>query len=198
MYNPGESPFHVRGSRYVNICEHVAATVPGGVQAMYAALPEGALRDFFGQSFAPQQFYDALPIRPLTELVAKLEGRSWEDSIRARAQDFARREIGLFRGLRMRVTTPERVVEQLERTALDNFNFGQTEIVEVGPGLSKVVFHEVPQPLGPWFLPTMAGYAGFLIEKAGGHQPQCGGRLIPKGRRDKIGLVDVCVTLSWG
>ena len=170
---------------------------PNGVQSMQSALPPGPLLDFFNQSFAPKQWYDALPIRPLTELVAKLERRTWEDSIHARARDFAQREAGLMRRVRMRVSSPEKIVEELERAALDNFNFGQSELVEVGPGLAKVAFHEVPQPLGSWFMPTMAGYAGVLIEKAGGSQPQCGGRLIPKGRRDKIGLVDVRINLSW-
>ena len=84
-----------------------------------------------------------------------------------------------------------------ERAALDNFNFGESEIVEIGPGRSQVVFHEVPQPLGSWFLPTMAGYAGVLIERAGGKKPVVNGRLIPKGQRDAIGLVDVRVNLTW-
>ncbi|MCA9686732.1 MAG: hypothetical protein KC457_31490 [Myxococcales bacterium] len=187
----------MRGSRYLGIREHVATTVPGGVEALLEALPTGALRDFCAQRFAAKEWYDALPIRPITELVAKLEGRAWEDSIRARAQDFARLELGLLRRLKMKLSSPEKVVEQLERAALDNFNFGESEIVEIGPGRSQVVFHEVPQPLGSWFLPTMAGYAGVLIERAGGKKPVVNGRLIPKGQRDAIGLVDVRVNLTW-
>lgn len=197
MYAPGESPFHVRGSRYLAIRDHVAATVPGGTQGLHAAMPSGPLRDFCAQSFQAKDWYDALPIRPFTECVAKFEGRTWEESIHARAQDFARRELGLLGRLQARVRTPEKIVERLERAALDNFDFGQSEIISIEAGRSQVVFHEVPQPLGSWLLPTMAGYVGILIEQAGGTQAEVKGRLIPKGRRDAIGLVDVRVNLTW-
>ena len=43
----------------------------------------------------------------------------------------------------------------------------------------------------------MAGYAGVLVERAGGRELEVGGRLIPKGRRDAIGLVEVRVNLTW-
>ena len=198
VFSPGESPFHVRGTTYLGIRDYAKAHVQGGMDAVVRALPEGPHRAFAGQMFVGTGWYDALPLRPLTEMVAKLEGRSWEDSVRTRAAEVARRDLNVFRRVLFLALRPEKVVERLQLAALQYFDFGKTEIVEADKGHSKVIFHEVPQPLGPWFLPMMQGYAGVLIEAAGGKQPQIGGRLIPKGNREGMGLVDVHVDMRWG
>ena len=197
MYAPGESPFHVRGSTYLGICEHVKATLPGSMEAVNKAMPAGPHRSFIEQAFTADGWYDALTIRPLTEVIAKLEKRSWEDSLRARAQELARRESGGLGRVRMMATSPEKVVEKLQLGALDRFDFGKTEIVEADRGHSKAAFREVPQPLGTWLIATLEGSASVLITNAGGKQPKLSGRLIPTGRRGNMGLVDVRVDISW-
>lgn len=198
MYAPGESPFHVRGSTYLGINEHVAATLPGGIAAVTKAMPEGPHRSFITQAFTADGWYDALTIRPLTEVIAKLEKLGWEDSLRARAQEFARRETGGLNRVRMIASSPEKVVEKLQLGALDRFDFGKAEIVEAGKGHSKAAFHEVPQPIAAWLVATLDGYSNVMISHAGGKQPQITSRLIPTGRRGNMGLVDVRVDISWG
>lgn len=197
MNAPGESPFHVRGSAYLDIRAYADAKISGGMTAVAGALPEGPHRAFVMQPFDGQTWYDALPLRPLTEIMAKLEGRDWEASVRARAEDAARRDLGVLGRVRARASTPERMVERLQKVALDRFDFGESECLEAQPGQAKVVFRAVPQPLGSWFLAMMRGYAGVLIIQSGGKQPQIGGRLIPKGRRAEVGLVDVRIELGW-
>jgi hypothetical protein len=167
------------------------------MEAVTKAMPEGPHRSFIAQAFTADGWYDALTIRPLTEIIAKLEKRSWEDSLRARAQELARRETGGLKRVRMMATSPEKVVEKLQLGALERFNFGQAEIVEAERGHSKVAFHEVPQPLGAWLIATLDGASGVLISHAGGKQPQFTSRLIPTGRRDNMGLVDVRVDMTW-
>jgi hypothetical protein len=178
--------------------DHVKANIAGGMDAVASALPDGPHRDFVRQMFLPVGWYDALPIRPITEIIAKLERRPWEASVRARAQDTAVRDLTLVHRMLLAASSPERVVEKLQRAALQYFDFGESEIVEAARGHSKVVLRGVPQPLGPWFLPMLDGYAGTLIARAGGKEPKIGGRLIPRGSKDKIGLVDVHVDMSWG
>ncbi|PRP96216.1 hypothetical protein [Enhygromyxa salina] len=197
MYAPGESPFHVRGSTYLGIRDHVKATLPGGLEAVFEAMPQGPHRSFVEQAFTADGWYDALTIRPLTEIIAKLEQRSWEDSLRARASDLARREHGVLGRVRMIASSPEKIAEKLQLAALERFDFGQAEIVETGRGLSKVAYHEVPQPLGAWLIASLDGHASVAISNAGGKQPKLNSRLIPQGRRGDMGLVDVRVELSW-
>jgi len=192
-----ETAFHVRGSTYLGMRDYVKANIPGGMEAVAAALPDGPHREFVRQIFLPIGWYDALPIRPITEIIAKLERRSWEDSVRARAQQAAIRDLKLIHRVLLLATSPERVVERLQRAALQYFDFGETEITEAERGHSKVVLRGVPQPLGPWFLPMLDGYAGTLITRAGGKQPEIKGRLIPRGREHGIGLVDVHIDMSW-
>lgn len=198
VYAPGESPFHVRGSTYLGMRDYVKANIAGGMDAVASALPDGPHRGFVRQMFVAVGWYDALPIRPVTEIIAKLERRPWEQSVRARAQDTAIRDLTLVHRVLLAASSPERIVEKLQRAALQYFDFGESEIVEAERGHSKVVLRGVPQPLGPWFLPMLDGYAGTLIARAGGKDPKVTGRLIPRGTKDKIGLVDVHVDMSWG
>jgi hypothetical protein len=177
--------------------DYVKAKVPGGMDAVANALPDGPHREFVRQVFLPVAWYDALPIRPITEIIAKLERRPWEDSVRARAQDTAVRDLTLLHRVLLAASSPERVVEKLQRASLRYFDFGETEILEAERGHSKCVMRGVPQPLGSWFLPMLDGYAGTLIARAGGKEPKVGGRLIPRGSKDGIGLVDVHVDMSW-
>lgn len=197
MYAPGESPFHVRGSTYLGICEHVKATLPGGIAAVNDSMPEGPHRSFIEQTFTADDWYDALTIRPLTEIIAKLEKRSWEESLRARAQELARREIGVLGRVRMIASSPEKVVEKLQLGALEHFDFGETEIVSAERGHAKVAYTQVPQPLGAWLIASLDGASGVLITHAGGKQPKLISRLIPQGRRGSMGLVDVRIDISW-
>jgi hypothetical protein len=187
----------VRGSTYLGIWEHVKATLPGGMAAVSEAMPEGSHRSFIDQKFTADGWFDALTIRPLTEVIAKLEKRSWEDSLRGRAQDLARSEAGVLGRVRMIASTPEKVVEKLQLGALEHFNFGHTEIVEAVRGHSKVAYTEVPQPLGAWLIASLDGTAAVLITNAGGKQPKLTSRLIPQGRRGNMGLVDVRIDISW-
>jgi hypothetical protein len=198
VYAPGESPFHVRGSTYIRVRDYAAERVSGGMQAVAGALPEGPHRSFALQAFTAKGWYDALPIRPITELIAKLEGRAWEESVRGHAENIARRDLGLLGRVRMRASSPERMVEKLQHAALETFDFGESEVTEADKGRARVVFHQVPQPLGSWFLAMIHGYAGILLNHAGAKAPEIGGRLIPKGRAEGgMGLVDVRVDLNW-
>lgn len=197
MYAPGDSPFHVRGSTYIGIRDYVDKRIPGGMETVAKALPEGPHRAFVLQTFAAASWYDAMPIRPITEIIAKLEGRDWAESVRGRAEELARRDLNVFRRFLFKATTPEKVVDKLQRAALQYFDFGEAEILEAAAGSSRVAYHGVPQPLGSWFLPMLEGYATVLISTAGAKQLEIKGRLIPTGAKDGMPLVDVRMTMSW-
>jgi hypothetical protein len=187
----------VRGSTYLGVRDHADAKIPGGMNAVASALPEGPHRAFAKQAFGPDAWYDALPLRPITEMLAKLEGRGWEDSIRARAEDEARRDLGVLGRVRMLAPSPDRAVERLQKLLAYTYDFGQLEITEAAAGRARFIVHQVPQPLGSLLMVTLHGHAGVLIGNAGGKQVKLGGRLVPMGQRGEIGLVDVRVELDW-
>jgi hypothetical protein len=197
VYAPGQSPFHVRGSTYLGVREQADANIAGGMAALTAELPEGPHRAFAGQAFSPESWYDALPLRPITEVLAKLERRGWEDSVRARAEDAARRELGLLGRMRMLAGAPERAVERLQRFVSETFDFGEAELGELSAGQARLAVHRVPQPLGSLLLAMLQGRGNVLVGTAGGKQIKLGGRLVPTGQSGEIGLVDVRVELSW-
>ena len=195
MYAPGDSPFHARGSTYIAVQEYVQAKLPGGMSSVVAAVPEGPHRDFAMQKFASDAWYDALPLRPITERIAMLEGIDWEASICSHAEHRAQQQLGMLGRMRMR--TPDKALEQLEREGIEGFNFGKSEFVATDQARARLLFHEVPQPLGSWFLANSRGFGQVLLAHAGAKQVVVGGRLIPKGRQDRMGLVDVRVDINW-
>ncbi|PRP98512.1 hypothetical protein ENSA5_29820 [Enhygromyxa salina] len=197
MYQPGQSPFHTRGTTYMGIRDYAVKRVPGGMAQLGDALPDAAYRAFSSQMFVGIGWYDALPIRTLTEAVAKLEGKTWADSVRSGSMDVARRDLNIFRRVLFKAVSPERVVERLQAATMQHFNFGETEIVESEVGHSAAIFHGVPEPVGEWFLTMLQGYASVLITTAGGHDPVITGEVVLAGHRDGVDLVDVNVDLRW-
>src|SRR5262245_25042025 len=99
-FRPGTSPFHVRGSIYQGIQSYTAEHLPGSMAALLKLLPDTEHGDFIQQAFSPVGWYDALPIRPITEAMAVAEGRTYFDSVRNRAGLLAQREIkGIYKFL---------------------------------------------------------------------------------------------------
>lgn len=185
------------GSAYVTVVEYADTQLQGGMAALVRALPEGPHRAFAGQSFVATNWYDALPIRPITELLAKLEGRDWEATVRERAQRAAQRELGLINRVRMLGSSSDRAIEKLQRITTDSFDFGETELSQAEGARARIVFRNVPQPLGSWVLVSLQAHANVLLTAAGGKQVEAGGRLIPTGRHEQLGLVEVRLDLNW-
>ena len=175
VHETGQSPFRVRGSTYVGMRDYAKAHVPGGMAAVAKAMPDGPHRAFVQQIFMAVGWYDALPIRPITEVIARLEGRSWEDSVRTRAQVVAIRDLTVIHRLLLATASPERVAEKLQRAALQYFDFGETTVVEASAGRSKFVLAGVPQPLGS----LVFGHARRLRR----HPDRPGRRQVADGRR---------------
>src|SRR5262245_20707908 len=98
MYAAGTSPCHVRGGADLSAVDHVAKYVPGGVQGVRSACSDPALREFLDQRFDASCWYDVLPMAPLSELLAKLNGMDVERYLLERTREHAHRDLaGLYR-----------------------------------------------------------------------------------------------------
>ena len=200
-----EASFRTRGTVYMGISAYAQSRVEGGMKQVAATLPEGPLRKFSSQMFVAIGWYDALPIRPITEALAKLEGLSWEDSVIQGSMDVARRDLNIFRRVLFKAVSPERVVERLQAASLQYFDFGKTEIIESAEGRSAARFLGVPETLAEWFTRMMRGYASVLIEAAGGSEPQIRGQIEPitdpmivaGSNTGPAKLVNVRVEMQW-
>jgi len=195
---PGRSPFHVRGSTYVGVREHIELHVPGGFDAVRALLPDDAHRAFASQVFLPVAMYDVLPLLPLTEAVAIAEKVPYVQSIRQRARMVAQRDItGLYK-LFFRAVSPGTAAERLQRTALRYFDFGELHILEKGPRRTLLEHKGLPRVMVPWYVPMIEGYTSVVLEMAGAKNPYTRTDQPKKDNfREGIETISIRIELSW-
>lgn len=195
-YAPGTSPFHVKGQSYLGIVGSVGSKY-GSLEPLYAELtPE--LRDFASQVFLPVTWYDALPLTPITQAVARVEGLPHDVSMRARVRGVAERDLGRLYRVVLAVASPEMVVWALQKVALRYFDFGKLEVLTTRRGMSEFVFSEFPEPLFPWFAPMFEGYAPVLLAASGARGIEVKvGAPERQGERHGVPLVASLATLRW-
>ncbi len=197
-FRPGESPFHVRGSTYLGMREYVDKHVPGGIGAVQARLSDDELREFAAQTFLPVSHYDALPIRPISEAIAAVEGIPYGDSVRRRAAMVAERDLkGLYR-LLLSVVSPELVAERLQRLGMRYFDFGRVDVVSAAKGRSDAKMSGIPAPLALWLGHMISGYAVVALKAAGAASPRT--RVDPPVRDGEVAGVETVTLgfhLSW-
>lgn len=197
-YRPGTSPFHARGSAFLGFREYVEARVPGGLAAVIPLLPDDEHRAFIQQVFLPVAWYDALPIRAVSEAAAVAEGVRFADSVRTRANFVAHRDLNGLYKLLLRVITPELALDRLQRISSRYFDFGKTEVIGTTKGASEGLHTGIPEPLLSWFTPTVDGYSTAILELAGAKSPRC--RFEPPRRDGDKGGVEtftVRFTFAW-
>lgn len=195
---PGTGPFHVRGSTYVGVRDHIDRHVPGGFAAVRALLPDEAHAVFAAQVFLPVTMYDVLPLVPLTQATAIAEKLPYAQSVRQRARNVAQRDItGLYK-LFFKAVSPATAAERLQRAAVRYFDFGRLDIVERGPRRTLVEHQGLPRLLLPWYLPMIEGYTAVVLEIAGARNPVANADLPRKdGHRQGLETVSVRIELVW-
>jgi hypothetical protein len=195
---PGHSPFHVRGSTYVGVRDHIDRDVPGGFDAVRVFLPDQAHVAFASQVFLPVSMYDVLPLIPLTEAVAIAEKLPYAQSVRQRARVVAQRDISGLYKLFFKAVSPSTAAERLQKAAVRYFDFGGVHILEKSPYRTLLEHKGLPRPLLPWYLPMIEGYTSVVLEMAGAKNSSARTDLPRKeGHRDGIEVVSIRIELSW-
>jgi hypothetical protein len=195
---PGHGPFHVRGSTYLGVRQHIDHQVPGGFAAVQALLPDNAHKVFASQVFLPVAMYDVLPLLSLTEATALAEKLPHAQSVRQRARVVAQRDIrGLYK-LFFKAVSPATAAERLQRAALRYFDFGNVDILKAEPKRTLLEHKGLPRMMLPWYLPMIDGYTAAVLEMAGARNPVTRTEPSKKdGHREGIDTASVRIELSW-
>jgi hypothetical protein len=195
---PGTSPFHVRGSTYVGIREHIDRSVPGGLVAVRAHLPDDAYRAFVSQVFLPVSMYDVLPIVAITEATAFAENIPHAQSVRQRARMVAHRDINGLYKLFFKAVSPATAADRLQRASLRYFDFGKVDILDKGPKRTLIEHSGLPRMLTSWYTPMLEGYTAAVLEMAGARNSRTKWLLPRKdGQREGIETVAMKIELTW-
>jgi hypothetical protein len=197
-FPPGESPFRCRGNIYLGGCEFYDHAVPGGHQAVAAALPP-PLAQFFGQRFLESAWYDILPIVAISEAAASLRGKPYEDTVRDNARFVATRDLhGVLKQLLIKIASAEMVAMRLPRASLRYFDFGEADAQMLGPGQARSHQTGIPRQLGAWFLLCVEGFCEVAMGEAGVKDLRVHAHsLRSEGSRFGVETVTLTVDFTW-
>ncbi len=171
-FPPGESPFRVKGISYKSFLEHMEVRAPGGAAAVIAALPDPALRAFFGQRFLVGSWYDILPIAPLHATAAKLLGMSEEAFGRMQSRYQADKDInGIYRIL-LKLASPAGLLQRMPALTAQYQDFSRSSVEMVDKKSARAVYEGMPRMLLPWYLPATEAYTVRVLECAGAKRPR--------------------------
>jgi len=194
----GASPFRIKGSGYLLHLQYVDEHIPGGRQAMNAAIRTPELRAFFDQTFFAGHLFDIYPLVAVGHTCARLVGTSFERFIRLRSRHQAEGDLKLFRKMIVRVVSPEMLAARIPLIFASYFDFGTTEIVERETAAITGLVSGVPKDLAPWMSFVSDETVRFMLEYNGVKNLRSRIAFEPDGERDGIALVKIRSTLQWG
>lgn len=197
-FEPGASPFHIKGLMYYGIIKHAQHRIPGGLEALREALPTDGLRRFVDEPFIAASWYDVFPIMPITATVARLAGKPVADFVSQRTARQAEKDIrGMYRFL-LKMTSAQTLAKNLPRVTSQVFDFGDVDITRAEKGSVRAVRTGLPETLAAWYAAIAVAYIGRAMELGGVKSP----RMIPStpepdGRRDGVPVVRLPFELTW-
>ncbi|HEX4337330.1 MAG TPA: hypothetical protein VH062_15545 [Polyangiaceae bacterium] len=163
--------FHSRGVVYLGARKYFDRCVPGGSEAVGAALDRD-LAAFWGQIFLAGSMYEALPIVEVSRVASELAGLSHRELVRRTAEWLAERDIrGVYKVL-FGVLSPESVAVRLARVALRYFDFGEASATMVGERVCRAEQRSLPQPMSAWFSDCVTGFVPKALTLAGARDPE--------------------------
>ena len=166
-FEPGGSPFRIKGVAYRGHVEYCDRFVPGGHRAALEALGRPAVREFFDQPFLASSYYDVFPLAMAGIGCSRALGVSFLDFVAQRSRWQAAEDVkGVYR-LVLKVAAPQMLASRLPRFIAQYFDFGGVELVDVQPGRVSAMRTGIPAPLAEWYIAVSEPYVEVILEKAG-------------------------------
>jgi hypothetical protein len=197
-FEPGQSPFHVRGNIYAGTRKFFDAHVPGGIEAAYREIRDPKLLAFFQQEFKLDGWYDVLPVAALIRAEARAMGVSMSEYLRARARFQAQLDINGLHRLLLKIASPEMVAMRLPALISRLFDFGHAGAERRGRGHVSSFMRGWPLILVEWYLNAFNVYTDTALRLAGAIQ--CTVRLTPAepdGAQHDIPTVTIRSDTLW-
>ena len=191
-FPPGKSPFRVKGVTYRNFLDFVGEVVPGGREALISSLHDEPLRQFAAQQFLSGTFYDTLPIVPLCQAAAVLQGKPFDAMVKDLSQFAAERDTkGIYRML-LRLVSPDMVMERTPAAARQYFDFVTATVTKVAPKSYRTTAKGIPQFIGQFYMLVTTAFLERALTLAGARDVST--RWIsptPDGLREGIAIVNL-------
>lgn len=154
---PGESPFRARGLFYDQVLRQAAA-LPGGTPNFLAQIKDERVREFMGQRFKWNDWYDALPMTPVQAALCRAEGVDFETAVRRRSRVAAESLVPRLFRVVIGMGSPKLAAEHLPRILVQNYDFAQVRF-DVTGNQGVGIISDVPKIIAPGFVNMVMGLA---------------------------------------
>lgn len=196
-FEPGEGPFHIKGTAYIFHYRWAQEFLPGGVEAQLQALGPLGEHPFFRQIFIGGTMYDLFPLVALGYACGSLRGESLVEFVRMRARYQAEQDLRHIRKWLVKIASPTVVAKRFPSILTSYFDFGEAETEHADKGVRGYV-RGVPEIIGSWMIATCDGFASHALEVNGAHDIRFGGRTVALGKRDRgFPLCDLEFDFRW-
>ncbi len=194
----GASPFHVKGNVYNGTKAFFTTSVDGGIETLYRAIDDPALREFIQQKFVSVAWYDVLPAVPLIRAEAKAMGLGSKRYLQLRSAFQAKHDLsGVYRMV-MKLASIELVALKLPRLFSQVFDFGSSDARAIGPGHVQGFVLDFPPVLFEWFAVTVDEYARQAVSLAGGREVFVASRRVKAvSERGEEELASLQIDIRW-
>jgi len=192
-----EPPFRAKGLVFLGAREFYRAHVPGGSDAVRALLDPRTLA-FFDQRFLSGNWYDVMPILPISAAAARAAVTSHTRIVRDNATWMAKRDLRGIYKLIVQMASVEMVVARLPDLSLRYFDFGTADGKMVEDRLFESNRFGIPAPLADWFATATTGFVPVALESAGAKNVRVRGSAhAPDGHAHGVALMRTRFQISW-
>lgn len=197
-FEPGKSPFRVKGTTYKGLLDRFDRDVPGGFRSVLERIEDPRAVDFLRQTFLPSSMYDIFPLLDAGVVGARIVGKSYRTFVREGAEYQADRDMsGVYRVL-LRFASPRRVIERIPRVFMQYMDFGNIDGALAGPSRFEGVVSGIPQPVCPWIQSVLEGFIPVVIRRAGASQASVIVRPFEQERvASGVPLMTAQLSVSW-
>lgn len=195
-FEPGESPFRIKGMAYRGHLDYVAANVPGGIDAMLGAL-QPAQRRFFEQPFLAASLYDVFPLAQAGIPCGRLTQQSFLDFVRHRSEAQAASDVGGVYKVLLAFASPEAVATRLPRLVSQYEDFTDVEMQRPTESAVEGSARGLPRALFPWYATVCDAYVRVVVTKAGAKSCKLEATATPAGEAHGVPVVDMDFEISW-
>jgi len=197
-FEPGESPFHCKGTVWIGIRNFVEERVAGGVTAVNREVHDPEVEAYFEQMFMPSSWYDIFPILPVSKAIASVMGVAHAEYVKQSATFHAEQDMKGIYKLLGKLPSPLAVCRRFASMGKQMWDFIDIEIVREEERKVEACASGLPQVLAPWWLRASECYTNVVLKASGAKN----GRVLwqrpqPAGSAHGITLVRVPSVTAW-
>lgn len=197
-FDPGQSPYRVKGTTYRGLLDRFDRDLPGGFQSVLDRIVDQRILEFFRQPFLPSSMYDIYPLLDAGAGGARIAGKAYRTFVREGAAYQADRDMsGVYRVL-LRLASPRLVIDRVPRIFMQYVDFGSMNGSLTGETRFEGAVRGMPQAVCPWIQGVLEGFVPVVLQRAGAREASVIIRPFEHERTDNgVPLMAAQVNFSW-